>query len=180
MDEINSYIDIKQLLNKSSKQNIMLLIDTIKENPELAEHLYNLSIANKHPYSWRAAWAMVHLCNAEPNTLRLFTNRMIKDIGSLQTGRQVVSFLQILTKIDFPKQDGGQLFDLSIGILLDAKQKMSFKLYALLFLEKFIKKVPELIPELLLTIEDEELISDNKYIRKRIYSLKKNLSNPIK
>ena len=180
MDKINSGNDIRQFLNESSKQKIMLLIDRVKENPVLVEDIYSLAIQNEQPYSWRASWALLHLCKIYPDMLLPFADKIVDDTPKLETGRQIVSFLQILTIIDFPEQDAGHLFDLSISMLHDAKRKMSFKLYALLFLKKFIKKVPELVPELLLSIEDEDLISDNKYIRKQIKKLKDDLSNPIK
>ena len=179
MDEnkkIKTYNYIKQSLNVSSKNQVKILIDAIHKNPKLLLHVYKLAISNEHPFAWRASWTLVHLTTSYPNLIKPFAPQIIRDINHLKIDRQVASFLQILTKIDFPTDEAGHLFDLSVRILHDTKKQMYFKLYALQFLMKFVEKVPELIPELLLSVEDESLISNNKYIRKKIMKLREKIS----
>ncbi len=182
MDEnkkIRTYYDIKQSLNVSSKNQVNVLIDAIYNNPELLKYVYKLAISNEHPYAWRASWTLVHLTNSSPDIVKPFVFQIIRDINHLKIDRQVASFLQILTKIDFPTDESGHLFDLAIRILHDTKKQMYFKLYALQFLIKFAAKVPELIPELLLSVEDENLISNNKYIRNQIKKLREKLTTSL-
>ena len=172
----NTFYDLKQYLYTSSKQKILLLIDKIREEPELTKQVYKLAVSNEHPFSWRASWTLVHLSNSKPELIEPFIPQMIRDIGHLKADRQVASFLQILTKFEFPSQHAGHLFDLAISIIHNTTKQMYFKLYALQFLVKFTKIVPELIPELLLILEDEDLISQNKYLRKEVMRLKEKLS----
>ncbi len=174
--KISTYYDIKQCLDISSKNQVNVLIDAIQKNPELLKHVYKLSISNEHPYAWRASWTLVHLTNSSSGLVKPFVSQIIKDINHLKIDRQVASFLQILTKIDFPADEAGHLFDLAVRILHDTKKQMYFKLYALQFLIKFVERVPELIPELLLSVEDEHLISNNKYISKQIKKLREKLT----
>ena len=168
---ISTYYDVKQCLYESSKTQVNILIDAIKKNHKLLKHIYKLAVNNEHPYAWRASWTLVHLTNSSPNLVKPFVSQIIRDINHLKIDRQLASFLQILTKIDFPTDEAGHLFDLAVRILHDPKKQMYFKLYALQFLIKFAEKVPELIPELLLSVEDENLISRNKYIRNQIRKL---------
>ncbi|MEN8122436.1 MAG: hypothetical protein ABFS35_18975 [Bacteroidota bacterium] len=177
LKKINAFDDLKQYLNISSKKKVLLLIDLIRNEPELTKQLYELAVSNEHPFSWRASWTLVHLTESEPGIVEPFIPLMIRDIVHLKADRQIASFFQILTKFEFPAQEAGHLFDLAISILHNTTKQMYFKLYALQFLIKFAEMVPELIPELLLTLEDEDLISQNKYIRKQVMRLKENLTN---
>jgi len=171
-EKIDTYNDVKQYLDVSSKQKVMLLLDEIDKKPELVNAVYELAISNEHPFAWRASWAMVHLASKSPGLLKPFVARMVGDIKYLKTDRQIASFLQILTKLDFSEDEAGHLFDFAVKILHDTTKQMYFKLYALQFLVKFVKKVPELAPELLLTIEDEDMVSNNKYIRRQIKGIR--------
>lgn len=173
---IRTYSDIKQCLDVSSKTQVNVLIEAIQKNQSLLKHVYTLAVSNEHPYAWRASWTLVHLTNSSPDLVKPFVFQIIRDINHLKIDRQVASFLQILTKIDFPTDEAGHLFDLAVRILHDTKKQMYFKLYALQFLIKFVDRVPELIQELLLSVEDENLISNNKYIRNQIRKLHEKLT----
>ncbi|RLD78308.1 MAG: hypothetical protein DRJ10_10575 [Bacteroidetes bacterium] len=176
LKKIDAHDELSQYLNTSSKQKVLLLIDKIREEPELINQVYKLAVSNEHPVAWRASWTLVHLSNSEPDLIEPFIPKIIRDIRHLKVDRQVASLLQILTKFEFSALEAGHLFDLAISILHNTTKQMYFKLYALQFLIRFTKIVPEMIPELLLSLDDEDLISQNKYIRKQLKNLKEKLS----
>ena len=51
------------ILNNISKDNIDAIIKSDKVNQEMIDTLWDFSISNKHPQSWRAAWMLFHLLN---------------------------------------------------------------------------------------------------------------------
>jgi hypothetical protein len=123
------------------------MIAHMREHPEEFAELVELSLADKQPYSWRAAWLLWSIM--EPNDERIvpYIEKMI-DILLARRDGQARDLLMVLQKMDVPDAVEGKLFDFSISIWEQIGKQPSVRMNAFKIILKIMRKYPELANEI--------------------------------
>ncbi len=150
-DFSNFYKDIKRMETKlervltgSHKEE---MISYLSAHPEDFEEAIKLAIADKQPYSWRAAWVLWSC--VEENDIKL--RNKVKDIIDVLPDRkdnQQRELLKILQMMEIDEEHEGLLFELCVTLWKDISNQASVRYNAFKLLVKFAQKYPELSSEI--------------------------------
>jgi hypothetical protein len=123
------------------------MIAHMRGHPGEFAELVQLALADKQPYSWRAAWLIWSIM--EPNDERIspYIDKMI-DILLFRKDGQARDLLMVLQKMDIPEEVEGKLFDISITLWEQIGKQPSVRLNAFKTILKIMRKYPELASEI--------------------------------
>ncbi len=130
----------------------------MKANPKGIESLIQLSIIDKQPYSWRAAWLLSKCMDKNDKRIAPFVPQMIQRI-KIGMHSQKRDLLTVLQKMEIPEDEEGLLFDICVDIWCRLDHIPSVRLNAFRMILKIANKIPELKEEVLLLAEEEYLDS---------------------
>ena len=122
-------------------------ISYIKENPEEFDELFQLTLADKQPYSWRAAWLLENCINENDERIQNHVEELIDIIPKRKDG-QVRGIMMILLKMEIHEDIEGKLFDYCINIWEQIGKQPSIRINAFKLILKIMKKHPELSNEI--------------------------------
>jgi len=143
------------------------MIHYVANHPESFEELVQLAMADKQPYSWRAAW-LLWSCMAD-NDSRI-KGRIRNIIGSLKgknDGHQR-ELLKILYQMDLDEKYEGLLFDHCVSIWEKINKKPSVRFNAFKMIVKISRNYPELSQEIAFLLQDHYLETLSKGVRHSI------------
>lgn len=123
------------------------MIDYLKSNPDDFDELISLSLLDKQPYSWRAAWL---LCSyVKKNDLRIIPHlNTIVDMLPTVRDSQKREFMTILRKMELPEDLEGIVFNHCVNIWEDISKQGSVRINALKMIVKIMEKHPDLKNEM--------------------------------
>lgn len=143
-------------------------------HPESFEEAIKLAIADKQPYSWRAAW-LLWSC-MEKNDLRI--RKYVKDIINVLPKRkdnQKRELLKILEKMEIKEQQEGLLFNHCVNIWERIDKQPSVRFNAFKILAKISQRHPELSKEISLLTQNQYMESLSSILNKSINKLIKGI-----
>ena len=143
------------------------MIRYVANHPESFEELVQLAMADKQPYSWRAAW-LLWSCMAD-NDSRI-KGRIRKIIGSLKgknDGHQR-ELLKILYQMDLDEKYEGLLFDHCVSIWEKINKKPSVRFNAFKMIIKISRNYPEFSQEIGFLLQEHYLETLSKGVRHSI------------
>lgn len=141
---------LEAVLMNSYKEGMLKFVE---ENPETFQELIQLSLSDKQPLAWRAAWLLGNLM--EDNDSRLFDkiHEIIKSIPAKKDGHQR-DLLRILHRMDLEDEQEGLYFDACVSLWEQLGKIPSVRFTALSGIIKTVKKYPELAEEVILLTQD--------------------------
>ena len=148
-------MDYEKLLEQRySRETIMEIARFLLDNQtEISDYLKIMSKGEKG-VSQRAAWAFGHAGVVDPN---IVTNHMPSLLKMLENPKHVSisrNIYRILQFASISEAYEGVLYDLCIRDLIDPKQPVAVKCFAMTTAFNICKKYPELYSELKLVIEE--------------------------
>jgi hypothetical protein len=132
------------------------MISFLKENPEHFDEAIQLSITDKQPYSWRAAFLIWGCMEENDARIRKQILPIIKCIKDKKDGHQR-ELLKILYKMEIDKKYEGRIFDICMNLWEQIDKTPSIRSTALKFILKIAKKYPELLNEIAFLTQDHFL-----------------------
>ena len=158
---------LEVILMNTRKEGMMKFVE---DNPDSFSELIQLSLANKQPYSWRAAW-LLDSC-MEDNDIRVakYCNAILDTIPDKKDGYQR-DLLRILSRMDLDDEQEGRYFDTCISLWEHISKIPSVRYLAFQGIVKLAKKYPELLDEVKLLTQDhylDELSPGVKHSIKRL------------
>ncbi len=145
--------ELKELID--SWENLQYLITEIKKNPEYYKLLIELAFYDTDSKSWRAAYLVDKINDIHPELLQPFLSEMIDQVQIEKSSGKKRHFLKLISLNDLTEEQQGFLFDFCIETLKSGKEPAAVRVHAMQVLQNIAVKEPELIPEILLIIEDE-------------------------
>lgn len=129
------------------------------------DDLVNLTLnLAEYPYKEYSSWVLVHLCKSKTTDLQYlypeFVDLLFKT-DNQSVLRNVVNCLCQMEITDYRESD---LIDQLIKFIQDHENKVALQVYSMFLLVQFIKKYPELKPEIV------EIIDFNKRGKTAAYS----------
>jgi len=155
-----------------------VMIDFIYSKPEVFEELLDLSIANKQPYSWRAAWLLGSCIEKNDSRLQNYISKIIKALPSKKDGHQR-ELIKILSVMELTEEQEGYFFDICLTIWQSIEKQSSVRYTAFISILKITEKYPELLGEILFLTEKHYLDTLSPGIKNSIFKNIKKYQNKI-
>ena len=138
-------ISLDEILTGRLRKNE--LVSFLKKHPELFEETIRISLKDKQPQSWRAAWLIGHYMNVNDALLRSHIDAMLSCIKDKEDGHQR-ELLKIINKMDLNEDQESRLFNVCLSIWEEVHKSPSVRGTAFQTLLNIVKKYPELKGEI--------------------------------
>ena len=134
------------------------MISFMHSHPEFFEEAIELAIADKQPYSWRAAWLLWSCMEGNDKRIQKYVKSIVDTLETKDDGHQR-ELLKILLNMDLSEKYESILFDHCMDICEGINKTPAVRVNALKFIVKIAKKHPELAKEISFLTEDHYLES---------------------
>lgn len=149
-------MDFKSLLtNFPSGAEKDLFIAEVGESGEKFEVLLKLTLFEKDPLAWRAAWILDGSDEQHPGLALPFLSQIIQNLPQLESKGALRSLLRLLCRFDIKEEDQGLLIDLCFGYMVSELYPVAVKVHAMQIIYNHTLIYPELKEELITVIEDQ-------------------------
>jgi hypothetical protein len=132
------------------------MVSYLNEHPEDFEEVIELAIADRQPYSWRAASLVKNCMEQNDERLRGYLDRIIDLIPTKREGH-ARELLVIVQQMDLNEDQEGKVFDLCVNLWEKTGNQPSVRHNAFRQMCAIAKKHPDLIHEI-------ELLTDSMYM----------------
>ena len=151
------------------------MISFMHAHPEYFEEAIELAIADKHPYSWRAAWLLWSCIEENDERIQKYIGNIVDTLETKDEGHQR-ELLKILLKLELNEEYESILFEHCMNIWEGINKSPSVRVNALKFIIKIAKKHPELAKEITYLTEDHYLVSLSPGAKNSVSKLVKELN----
>jgi hypothetical protein len=152
------------------------MISFIRAHPYHIEEAIQLAVAEKQPYSWRAAWLICSILDGNESKIEPWIPELINAIPGKKDGHQR-ELIKTLLKFDLDEDSEGIVFNHCMDLWEKVGKEPSVRHMALRFILKTVRKYPELLSELEFITQEHYLESLSPGIKrsaiKMIRELKK-------
>ncbi len=159
--------ELEHILTHSYKSD---MISYMKSHPEDFEEAINLAIADKHPYSWRAAWLLWSCMDKNDQRIRRHVGRII-DILPTKGDNQLRELLIILQQMELNDDCEGKLFDICVNTWEKIGKQPSVRYNAFKLMVKIAKRHPDLSREIIFLTESHYTDSLSDSGKKSIFKM---------
>jgi hypothetical protein len=143
-------------------------------HPKSFEEAIKLAIADKQPYSWRAAWLLWNCMEKNDKRIRKY----VKDIVNILPNRkdnQKRELLKILEQMEIKEEIEGLLFNHCVTIWAKIDKQPSVRFNAFKILVKIAQRHSELFQEVKLLTQKQYTESLSSTVNKSINKLVKDI-----
>jgi hypothetical protein len=165
--------ELEKVLMNSYKTDMILYLSN---HPKSFEEAVQLALADKQPWSWRAAWLLWSCMEENDSRIKAHIPGFIECMGKKSDGHQR-EFLKILYLMDIDEESEGILFDHCIRIWEKINKKPSVRFNAFKIIVKISRKYPELSREIGFLTQDHYMDTLSKGIRHSLMKLTNGLEN---
>ena len=155
---------LEHILTNSYKAD---MISYMNSHPEDFEEVIELAIADKQPYSWRAAWLLWSCMEKNDQRIQGYVEKIIDTLLS-KNDDQLRELLIILQQMELSDDDKGKLFDICINIWEKIGKQPSVRYNAFKLMVKIIKIHPDLYKEITFLTESQYTDSLSDTVKKSI------------
>ena len=141
-------------------------------HPESFEEAIQLAMADKQPYSWRAAWLLWSCIEKNDKRIRKYVKAIIGVLPK-RKDNQKRELLKILEQMEIDEKHEGLLFDHCVTIWEKIDKKPSVRWNAFKILAKIAKRHPELANEMI-------SLTQNQYTEFLSSAANKSINNIMK
>jgi hypothetical protein len=164
--------EVEKILTSSYKDG---MISFVNENPECFSELMDLTIAEKQPYSWRAAWLVWSCMEKNDKRIRKYIKDMINVLPERNDGHQR-ELLKILEQMEIKEEFEGLLFNHCVSVWKRIDKRPSVRFNALKILIKITNRYPELAKEIILLTKNQYMASLSPCVNKSVRRMIKDIS----
>lgn len=151
------------------------LVEEVKRNPILFEHMTYLAMKNISKLSWRSAWMIYHTMYDNDVRLQHKIPDLIEAIANKGEGHQR-ELLKIIERMNLNDESEGRLFNICAGIWENPGKQSSLRHRSVKIMFGFTKKYMELQNEFNLYLQDHYFEGLSPGIKSSIKKLKKKLT----
>jgi hypothetical protein len=144
---------IELLEAEASRNQIDYILKLVDEDLKAIEILVDLAFFGTYPHSNRAAWTLDVLDRKRPELITPHLEKFLKNLATIKNNSVKRPVLSILSKRKFPKKHQGFLIDYGFEILLNNKEKIAAKVFAMEILARIAEDEPDLKFELFSVID---------------------------
>jgi len=130
----------------------------MENHPEYFEEAIELAVADKQPYSWRAAWLLWSCMEENDQRIKKYIEDIVSVVKDKNDGHQR-ELIKILLQMELKEKYEGILFNICMDVWEQINKSPSVRITALKFIIKIAKKHPELSQEISFLTQDHYLES---------------------
>jgi hypothetical protein len=158
---------LEYILTNSYKKE---MISYLKSHPVDFEEAIKLAIADKPPYSWRAAWLLWSCMDKNDHRINRYIGKII-DVLPTKGDAQARELLIILQRMELSAEYEGKLFDICINIWERIGKQPSVRFNAFKLMVKIIKNHPDLSAEIKILTESPYTDTLSDSVKKSIFKM---------
>ncbi len=141
--------DLKSFIEEDiSKERVLALTVGNSMPEELATSLWEMTMRNEHPLSWRAMWFLEHLGADNHEILRPYLKLIVAEFLNFKFDGQRRSALKILQMFPVTDYDYGVVLNFCFDIILSNNEPIAVRSFAMQIVFDIAMVEPELKPEL--------------------------------
>ena len=156
--------ELERVLIESRKEGMVAYVNS---TPATFVELVELSLSDKQPFAWRAAFILTTVMKRNDKRISNRTDEVINAIDGKPDGHKR-ELLKILLKLELIEEQESLLIDKCIDIWKDIEAKPALRFYALRMLMNIAEKYPDLESEIRLLTTDMYMDSLSQGIRRVI------------
>jgi len=148
--------DLIPYLNQhSSRRNIDEIAALIGDDQDLFDNAVALSFSEPYPINMRASWAISHCCDNNAQFIQPHLDKIVLNLNSSLVAGVKRNYIRIFAKqANFAQMEQlGQLIDICFDFFNDPAETIAVRAFCLDVLLKVGKIEPDLIPEIIQSIE---------------------------
>lgn len=170
-------MDIEEaLLNEHSKTQTMKIVRFVGADKNRFIKLLNVFFKGEYRITQRAAWPLSYIAIANPNLIRPHLIKLIKKLNEEGNHPAIKrNILRIFQEIEIPEKHYGILVDICFKFLLDKKQPIAIRAFAITIAAKISEGYPDLKKELLIVLNEMHKYPQQPAITARLKSAFKTL-----
>ena len=158
---------LEHILTHSYKAD---MISYMKFHPEDFDELIKLSIADKQPYSWRAAWLLWSCMDKNDPRIHRYVEKIIDTLPT-KCDDQLRELLIILQRMELNDDYEGKLFDICVNIWEKIGKQPSVRYNAFKLIVKIVKNHPDLSKEIIFMTESHYMDSLSDTVKRSIFKM---------
>ncbi len=162
---------LEKILTNSHKVG---MIAYLINHPESFKELIKLTIADKQPYSWRAAWLLWSCIEENDKRIRKYVKDII-NVLPIRQDNQKRELLKILGQMEIKEELEGSLFNHCVTIWEKIDKRPAVRFNALKILVKMTKRHPELSKEIISLTQNQYTESLSSAVNKSINKIIKDI-----
>ena len=132
------------------------IVSYVQKDAERFKQLFDLFINGEPRIAQRASWAVSHCAEKFPELIVPYRKEMLDYLQTPGIHDSIKrNILRIFQGIDIPPELEVNLLERCFGYLMDKKEAVAIRVFAMQVLANLSKKYPEIKNELRILIEDE-------------------------
>ncbi|PLX12226.1 MAG: hypothetical protein C0594_02680 [Marinilabiliales bacterium] len=143
-----------QIHSELSKKNTEYIAELALQNKDIFNNLWELFIDADYETRRRSLWILEKCCKKKNSLLQPKVTIIITKLLNAEDDWHQRILLSIIKQLQLPYAMLGKLYDLCIQMIKNEKTATGIKSNAIEILAKIASKEPDLIPEIILYIED--------------------------
>ncbi|MEM6522185.1 MAG: hypothetical protein AAGF85_00155 [Bacteroidota bacterium] len=144
-----------ELLKEHSKQQAEKIANYIGNDPLRFTKLIDCLLDHEYRVSQRAAMALSHTVDRNPNLLSPHLDRLVQNLRNNVHVAVVRNTIRLLQEVNIPDNLMGDVADICFGLMESNETPIAVKVFAMTVLANICEKEPDLKNELALIIEDQ-------------------------
>jgi hypothetical protein len=137
------------LLQEMSRRNADLVVDLIRQKPELFHEIFKIYLSNEEPVSRRAAWVIDIITDNMPELLLHKTELIVANLDVFKHDGLKRHSLRMIAKSPLPRDEIlGKLINICFTWLLCQQESVAVKVHSMDILYQISKTEPALKKEL--------------------------------
>jgi hypothetical protein len=148
-------LDFDSILTDSSRMLADILVAEIGNDSAKFKELYHYTMLQKKQFSMRSSRVFSLLAYKYPELITPYLQEMIMNLTSIKDYSVKRNFMQILLKYYWSENEEcmGRLVDVCFKFMINETEPIAVRAYSMEILHRISKKIPEIKPELISTIE---------------------------
>jgi len=165
--EVTTESMLEHVLTHSYKAD---MIAYMKHHPDDFDELIKLALADKHPFSWRAAWLLWSLTEEDDKRIQRYAADIVDSLPNRNDNQQR-ELLLVLQRLNLADEWEGKLFGICIAIWEKTGKQPSVRFNAFKLIIKIVKRHPELSKEIDFLTEPQYMVSLSDTVGRSVHRM---------
>jgi len=132
-----------------------LIVEQVRRSPGQLRTLLDMSLYEKDPLAWRAAWILDSCDELQAGLAGPFVGVIVRKLPDITSTGVIRSLLRMLCRHPVSEEDQGLLIELCFGYLVSELYPVAVKVHAMQIIYHHVLIYPELKEELATVISDQ-------------------------
>lgn len=144
------------ILKEHSKTQCQKIVDWVGGSQKKFDELFYLFLHDEYRVVQRSAWPVSYCVMAHPRFIEKHFNNLLDNLDKPGIHDAVKrNSVRLLQDVDIPEKWQGRVMDICFNYIAAPNEKVAVKAFSLTVLKNLAHHYPEIIPEVMLIIEEQ-------------------------